>query len=481
MTTTTAQPRTLPAETPRERRRTLAQTRTRFVALGALAIVLSLFTLVQAFNAYRTSYEVFRGIAEVNSTTVDASERALQYVAQASQAAADYTLLTSDTPLYEQAQNNIFRSFSLYRDELFTLRGNLQSVEEQTAYTTAETFTFSRFWRHVSNLVANRSNDSLARREFLDADNHVRTWITPALQELESLNFDQMVAAGENAGSVIVGQLILFAVPGFALAFLLTYLSFMVRGKVRRYVTPGIDIALVLSYVLVILVTINLADAPNKIDVMINDAYRSVSASARTLVDANLANRAESSLLLDSQNPDSWDVRYRDAMERVVLRLCGQADCTVQTFTTSGDNLRSGAVSVGQAIAAKDSERIDGIIPLVANVTFSGEATALERARQALQDYQVAHINLRNMIITEDTEGAIQFNTSTDAGTSQEAFNRFADAMEDLRQINRDVFDQTWESQRDALTRNQTLFGLIGYALIVVLLVAGISHRYREL
>ncbi len=468
----------------RPRRQIAAQTRVRYALLSGAAVLLTLLTLVQALNAYRTSYELFRGIAEINSTTVDAAENALQYVAQASQSAADYTLLTSDTPLYEQAQNNIFRAFSAYRDELFTLRDNLQSGDEQAAYMTAETYTYSRFWRHVSNLVANRSDDALARREFLDADNHVRNWITPALQELERLNFEGMVDAGENAGSVIAGQLILFAVPALGLAALLTYISFMIRGKVRRYLTPGIDAAVVLAWVLLLLVGLNLLDAPNKIHTMIDDAYLSVSASARTLVDANLANRAESSLLLDPDNTEAWEARYNDAMERVMLRLCGWEDCTANAFVTTrgSDTLNESVVAQAEVIAPDNAQRIDGIRPLVTNVTFSGEATALEQARQALEDFREAHVNLRGQINSGDLEKAILFNTSADdPGSSQETFNRFVSAMENLRQINRDVFDQTWTAQRDALNRNQLLLGLVGYALIAVLIVVGVAHRYREL
>src|SRR4051794_11113628 len=87
-------------------------TRTRLLLLGAVGVVLTLITLFQALNAYNVSYQLFRNLIEVNSTTVDASESALQDIAQVSQAAADYAVLTSDTPLYEQSQNNIFRDFS---------------------------------------------------------------------------------------------------------------------------------------------------------------------------------------------------------------------------------------------------------------------------------------------------------------------------------------------------------------------------------
>ena len=234
MTTITATQHTPVTSTLAERLGSRIQFRYRLLALGAVALALALLTLGLAANAYATTYALFRGIIDVNSTTVDASERALQDVAQASQAAADYAVLTSDTPLYEQSQTDIFRNFGLLRDEMFILQGNLQSAEEHTAFTVAETFTYSRFWRHVSNLVAQRSNDAVARQEYLDADNHVRSWINPALQELENLNFEQMVAAGEQAGGVILAQVAWVAVPGLILAVLLTYLSHTLRQKVRR-------------------------------------------------------------------------------------------------------------------------------------------------------------------------------------------------------------------------------------------------------
>jgi len=144
--------------------------------------------------------------------------------------------------------------------------------------------------------------------------------------------------------------------------------------------------------------------------------------------------------------------------------------------------MRTTAITGAEAISSADSQRIDGIRPLVTNVTFSGEATALEAARQSLEDFREAHVNLRGQINSGDLEKAILFNTSADdPGSSQETFNRFVTAIEDLRQINRDVFDQTWAAQRDALNRNQLLLGLIGYALIAALIVVGVAHRYREL
>src|SRR5215475_13629332 len=86
------------------------QTRFTLLLYGGLALLLSVVVIAQTSSAYRTAYNLFQGIAVVNSTKVNAAEEALQRLANTSQATADYTALSSDTPLYEQAQNNIFRN-----------------------------------------------------------------------------------------------------------------------------------------------------------------------------------------------------------------------------------------------------------------------------------------------------------------------------------------------------------------------------------
>lgn len=456
-------------------------TRVRLLLLGAAGFLLTLLTIALALNAYGTSYELFRGIIEVNSTTVNASESALQNIAQTSQAAADYTLLTSDTPLYEQAQNNIFRSFSAFRDEMFTLQGNLQSPDENTAFVTAETFTYSSFWRHISALVAQRSNDAVARQQYLDADNHVRTWINPALQRLENLNFQQMEDAGEQAGATIVGQVVLLAIPAIVLAVLITYVSLMVRRKVHRYVTPGIDVAMVLSWLLLLLMLGNLLAAPGQLNTMIQDSYRSVSAASRALVNANEANRAESSQLLDQERADTWNERFDEAAALIVLRICGQANCTMRSITEGGDRPTEAALLISRNISAEDSAKIEGITPLIANVTFDGEGAAIERARKAFEQFRTVNTQLRELIAAGNIDEAIALNTSFDEGSSQVVFNEFVAAMDEVRDINLAVFDEVGQAASQTLQTNRVLFGLVGYAIVGIALLIGVYHRYREL
>ncbi len=456
------------------------QTRYRLVAAGGVAILVALIVISLAVNAYNSTYAMFENIAIVNSTNVDAAEQALQYLANTSQATADYAALTSDTPLFEQAQNNIFRNFHRFRDQMFILRENLHTPEDQTAFTVADTYTYSRFWRHVSNLLSQRSNIEAARREYLSADNHLRNRIIPALQELEALNFQAMVDEGEQAEAGIIAQVILLVIPAVGLALGLTYLSFWLRQKVRRYLTPGIDVAAILGWVLIGLMVINLTQMPGQLNTMIRDSYYSISGSSRVLVVANQANRAESSTIIDYLRPKYWHQIFDDNVQSVELRLCGAPGCMDQSFLVGADTPNSSVVATAQQITSA-SDILDGVVPLMANITFAGEAEALEQARLAFIDYRTINTQLRELIKTGDLTGAVELNTRSDAGGSEEAFGRFTQAMEQVNQINRTVFDDIWNAQRDSLPRNQVLFGVLGYLLVMALVAVGIYHRYREL
>lgn len=458
------------------------QTRHMLLIYGALALLLSLIVIAQASSAYRTAYDLFQGIAVVNSTKVNAAEEALQRLANTSQATADYTALTSDTPLYEQAQNDIFRNFQKYRDQMFILQTNLQSEDERNAFTVADTYTYSRFWRHVGNLMAQRSDLTAARREYLFADAQLRTRIIPALQRLEAVNFDAMVDAGQRAGTAISQQVYLLTAFGIALAVGLTALSFWLRGKVRRILTPGLDIALVLGWLLILLMIFDLLALPQQLTTMTNDAYFSISGASRVLVQANQANRAESSAIIDPERTAEWYEQYDQAMQSVALRICGQPDCMQTAFTLNNTNdANPSVVRSAVNISAENAAAIDNVNPLLARLTYGAEVRSLEVAREAYLDYQAINVALREKIDNGDTTGAVELNTGTAEGSSEEAFNRFVAAINDVRVVNQQDFDNIWNTQRESLPRNQILYGLAGYLILMGLVGVGVLHRYREL
>jgi hypothetical protein len=458
------------------------QTRYRLLIMGGVSVLLSFIVIAQATNAYATAYNLFEDIAVRNSTKVDAAEQALQNIASASQATADYAVLTSDTPLYEAAQNNIFRYFNDFRDQMFILRSNLESAEEETAFTVADTYTYSRFWRHVSNLLSQRSNLDAARREYLSADNHLRNRIIPALQQLEAVNFDEMVESSNQAGAVINTQIVLLAIPALALALLLTFISFRVRQIVHRYITPGIDAAMILGWVLLLLMFLELASLSGSLEQMTLDAYANISGSSRALVAANQANRAESSAIIDSGRADYWYTIWDENVASVELRLCGQPGCTDEPFLDSTTNrINVTALNNARAISPENLEAIDGLTPLIAGINTVGELQALEDARVVFNNYRRANIELRKLIAADDLAKATLLNTKIESGTSEDAFNSFVQNIEEARSLNRLVFDEIWFAQQNALPRNQVLYGVVGYGLVIVLVLVGVYHRYREL
>jgi hypothetical protein len=464
------------ARTRTQSLRSRVQARYTLVIGGVAVALLALLALATVVNAYRTAFNLFESIAVFYGTKVDASERALQYISRTSQATADYTALSSDTPLFEQAVNDIFRNFNLYRDEMFILRSNLQSADEATAFTTADTFTYSRFWRHVGNLIDGRSDEDLARREYLAADNNLRNRIIPALEALESENFELMVDAGNRAGGNIAGQIILVAITSFGLAGVLTYLSFWLRGKVRRYVTPGIDIALVIAWLVPILVLLELMSLAGQINTMTENAYNSISGTSRVLVVGNLANRAESSAIIDVSRADFWFAQFDEHMTTLETRLCGAIGCTKEPFLTAAGDVAPTVLQNAQSEADEHEVK-----PLITNVTFDGEAAALENARSALQDYLAIHADLAALIRNGDLAAAIELNTGADEGDSEAAFGAFVTAMNTVEAINREVFDDIWQQQQSQLPRNQIIYGIIANLIVIGLVAFGVNHRFREL
>jgi hypothetical protein len=237
---------------------------------------------------------------------------------------------------------------------------------------------------------------------------------------------------------------------------------------------------MILGWVVALVMLGNLLSLPEQLRVMIDDSYRSVSASSRVLVDANLANRAESTAVIFPERSTNWYQVFDDSMAQVELRICGQPKCMESTFLLPGtsDTVDPAVVRAARAISADDSARIGNIVPLVGNVTFKGEAAKLEEARLAYLTYRQIDQQFRNLIDTNDVQGALDLNTG-EVGT--QAFQKFAQAIIDERLINRAVFDQVWKQEQTSIPANQGLYGVVAYIIVMLLVVVGVYHRYREL
>lgn len=456
---------------------------TRLILIGAGigAILLSLLAIGAATNAYSTTLTLFKQIVEVNAAKVNASEAALANIAAIDSQAADFVATASDNPKHWASLDGVHASFQGFRDEMFKVRANLTSPEEEAAYQRVEYFSFDQFWQSIGNLLTAQTNGDkeTAVRAYIIADNYLQNQIARYLLELERLNFESMVRTGQDARGTISAVTIGMALFVIALGVVLTLFSFWVRRRIKRYLTPGLDIAMVVGWLLAILMLLDLSQTPGKLDRMIKDSYQSVTASARVLAGANQAASMESGSIIDPVNAAFWNRNFDNYRRIVELRLCGMANCSQTTFVTAAGSDRV-VTSVASAAKAANKVEIDNIVPLVGNVTFAGEANALEEARIALQDFIRINASVRDLVTKNQIDDAVLLSTGVTKGQSDEAFARFSKAINDLRAINVKVFDDTWQDVQGTLNRGTLLFAVLGYVLVIVGIIAGVLQRERE-
>ncbi len=269
---------------------------------------------------------------------------------------------------------------------------------------------------------------------------------------------------------------------GIGLTLFLTGLSFWLRRKIKRYLTPGIDLAAIFSLFFTVIMVIQLAQLPEQLRVMVQDAYYSVTASARVISDASRANITESAALNDPANASQWQQKFDQFVHLVTLRICGQQKCLDRTFSKDGKDIVDPTVAqIAKAITPQDSSAIDNIIPLMGNITFADEVSTLEQARIAYLDYLQIDKQTRELLANNQINAAIELNTGRNPGQSDEAYFRFINFMEQEETINRNVFQLVWSKQQHDLPLSQLLYGNLGLLIVISLSSFGVYHRFREL
>lgn len=224
------------------------QLRYRLILAGVIVVIASLVIIFQATTAYTTAYQLFNDIAVNSSVKVDSSISALQHLATINKYAADfigYDQLTDQ----QQALANVQNEFQNFRDQMFIIRNGLSKPEEFTVYSDAEKLIYNDYWEHIIKLIDARSNNQKenAIHEFNLADQIFEAKITLLMASLGQMNYTAMLDAKANASSIILSQTFLLGGMGIGLTLFLTALSFWLRRKIKRYLTPGIDLAAILA------------------------------------------------------------------------------------------------------------------------------------------------------------------------------------------------------------------------------------------
>jgi hypothetical protein len=458
-------------------------TRYRLAVTAAGLGILSVIVGLKVIDTYSTAYDLFDTIGQSSSIRVDTAEQALQHIANVSTSVADFDNPISNDQTHQTALNTAYGNFTAFRTDLYTLHTDLDS-DEQELFAKLESTVYNQFWPQIAlAITAQQAGDTTAARNaFVKADGYLQNDITRILQQIETANFAAMKAAEQQAGTVIIEHAFLIGLILLLLAGGLTVFSFWLRFRVRRLLTLGVDAAMVIAWLLLAATLSQLLQLPEALHSMVEDAYYSVSASSRALAIADQGNRAESASLLDAANAKNWQQAFDNNTREVELRLCGVPNCLQTPFSIANtDTIAPTVLSMAKTISPAASASIGGIVPLVANVTYAGEAQTLETVRKAYLDYLAIDGQLRGLIAANQMTSAWVLDTGTQPGQSDEAFNRFTSAMEHERVINRAVFDSIWQAQQSALPGNRILYGVIGIAALIGLLIVGTVQRFREL
>jgi hypothetical protein len=453
--------------------------RFKLLVFGAGFIVLTLVVMSHIHAVYDANYQYFDSIVNDSSVKVEASLTAIQEIADVNKYAADYIGgLTPDAK--QKARAELYKAFENFRREMFTIRGGLRQDSEVKNYTTAEANVYQEYWAQISLLIEAQNNQDRAGaiRAFNTADGIFEAKIASLMRTLSDDNYKAMRELASQAATNMGASTLHLSFVLIGLAGAITVLSFWLRLKVRRYLTPGLDAAMVLAWLFAFAIIGQLLALPAQMRTMTEDAYYSITAASRVIADANRANVTESAALNDPAHAADWQQRFDNNIQLIQLRLCGQIDCIKTTFSAARpDSANPQSVEGSRQITPELSSKIGGVKPLMGNITFAGEVAVLEKARIALLDYLKVDSKARTLLATNQLDAALKLNTSE----SDTAFFRFIESMEQEKEVNKKVFTNVWQSVQSGLVTNQVLYGFVALGLVIVACAAGVYHRYREL
>lgn len=455
------------------------QSRDWLLLSGVVGTVMALLIIVQSLNTYDVAYRFFQNVALDSRAKIQDSDAALQSIAQVSTRVVDSVISASSTSDTDAAQA-IYDAFDQFRRDMFRVNSNLETGPETDAFYKAEGAVYNEFWPTITAMMAaqKRGDQTAVIQAYSAADEVLEHTIIPNLTQVEEYNFAAMQRTEREANAAIFPQALVMLLLAVGLAVLITGLSFWLRLKVRRYLTPALDAAAILAWLLALGLLIDMLHTPGQLKSLVEDSYYSVSATQRIIAIAMQTNRTESAEILDYPNAAKWQAVF-DANDTLIQEaLCGYQGCVQIPFTRlHPDAIDPEVVTQANLKLPHVGVEVLKVVPLVANVTYMGEPQAIEQARQAYVRYLAYDQQIRDLVASNQLEAA----TVLDLGDSNVAFGQFIDAVKSEKQINTDWFDRVWQQVQDSLPAHRLLFGMVGYMAVIGLLGLGVYHRYREL
>ncbi|HZU75130.1 MAG TPA: hypothetical protein VFA70_00095 [Dehalococcoidia bacterium] len=452
--------------------------RRRLLSALIAGAVVAVVAAVVVYVGAQVTYNRYNAIVSHDSSSVDAAmdaradlldsaaANAAALVAQTQQGRAQ--ALSSASASWSKFKNDFRRSWQNLSDRT---NGELAAFQAADA---AETDYDQAIGAMNAALAANPPNTDAARTAFLQANTVLEQRLLPALSSgLEGVKVADMGSDYASTSSTIEGWLYgVLAVSVILLAVLGA--GYFLTLRMHHLLTLELIIALVLVIAVGAWVGLQLRRADTQSKVMVSEAYNSVAGVRDEIALVSQQHERESIALFDSANAATHFAAFDDFTLEVEQGLCGYAGCTAQPFTSLGaqDTIAAPVVAAGL-----NGETEFGLArpPLVSNATFSGEAVALETARQQYRGFLNADQAVRQQVQAGNLPAAATQSAGAVAGSYQATVAALARAGDAARS----VYDSSWRSVESAMTIARVL--AVGEVVAGLLLARGLWRRRAEL
>lgn len=444
------------------------------VGIGLLATLLG-------YQAVRTTLDNYYQIVQEGSVSADAAQDAREALLAYHSAAADF--LTLDDPARRaERQAQATTAWSRYQEAM------RRSWENRSDRRYGEFAVFDAAdrasWRYSGEVnamfaFAAAGEDDRAAAAFREANTTLVQRLIPALNGMERVKIESMEDAYASTSDEIQGWANIFGLFGGLVVLGLVAAVVLTRVWLHYRWTWQITVALVVGLILFGWFLFTLLNAASQVQVMVRDAYDTISGVQSVKALATQADALESVAIFDAENaaPRLRDYdQYRFLLEQ---QLCGERDCWQRPFVTD-------ATSGGAEIDRVDAEVVELALegkskyglprtPLIANVHFRGEAAALETMRQHLANYLAANGRLRAALAAGEVTQATAINQTESA----EALAGMLAAADQERAIARAEFERIWDQVRTSMQWNLWLTVL--FTGVAALGAWGLAQRRQHL
>jgi hypothetical protein len=343
--------------------------------------------------------------------------------------------------------------------------------------------------------------DYLACHDILFGDNDQGGLVTAAndLEQVSAAAISDSSDAAAGSLDVVTTALILF---GLALLAGLAVLQAFTTRRFHRLVNPGLVAATLTALLLTVGGAVATGIAGHQFKVAKSDAFDSEIALSQAKALGSGANADESRWLLAHDEP-SLQSRFDASYVHASQLLANAAISTPTTTAMSYDSLMGDVderLLTKRDIAESSRDRPDGEDLTASdlidsglsassdfgrefqNLTFTGEADRAFDAFHSYAAYTARDAELRRLPLSTDSDlrAAVDFDTDADmAGTSDHAFARYNDSLNQLIQLNQDHFDSAMPAARDGIAVWTWLPYLLAL-LVISATILGVRPRISE-